>query len=293
MLSNTYFLLMRFNNLTGIWLLLFPALSGVLLATESLSLQTFFYLIVFTVGAFLMRPAGCIINDIFDKNIDAYVERTRNRPLACGFLNIKQALIPLFLLLCGAFIILLLTNGVTLLLGIISMFMIIVYPLLKRYIWFPQVFLGFTFNMGVLIGGTAVKEHFSLEFIIFYIGCIFWTLAYDTIYAHQDKKDDAKIGLKSTALYFGNSTKSWLKRFYLISLMMWLCSGILASLNNVFYISFLIVGYIFYYQHKKLDYNDRNQCMSAFKNHSYVGLIIFLGILFDRILKSIMSFNSL
>ncbi|MDD9331373.1 MAG: 4-hydroxybenzoate octaprenyltransferase [Wolbachia sp.] len=285
MRMNSYFSLMRLHSLTGFWLVLFPSLSGVLLASTSLSYQTFFYLILFTVGAFLMRPAGCIINDIFDRKIDAHVERTKHRPLASSTLNVKQALILLFLLLFVALVILLITNKTTLILGMISMCMVVIYPLLKRYVWWPQLFLGFTFNMGSLMGSAVIKNQISIESLLFYIGCIFWTLSYDTIYAHQDKKDDEKIGMKSTALYFGDRTKSWLKRFYLITFMMWLYAGILSSLNNVFYIALLAVGFTFYHQYKNFNPNDSAKCMFIFKNNSYVGLLLFFGILLDRIVN--------
>ncbi|WP_341812090.1 4-hydroxybenzoate octaprenyltransferase [Wolbachia endosymbiont (group A) of Conops quadrifasciatus] len=284
MYFNRYFSLMRLHSLTGLWLVLFPSLSGILLASTSLSYQALFLLVLFTIGAFLMRPAGCIINDIFDREIDAHVERTKYRPLASGALNIKQALVLLSLLLSIALVILLLTNKTTLILGIISMCMIAIYPLLKRYVWWPQLFLGFTFNMGSLMGSAAIINQISIESLLFYIGCIFWTLSYDTIYAHQDKKDDEKLGMKSTALYFGDTTKSWLKRFYLISLMTWLYAGILSSLNNIFYIALLAVGFIFHRQYKNFNPDDPSQCMSIFKNNSYIGLLLFFGILLDRII---------
>ncbi|WP_341822834.1 4-hydroxybenzoate octaprenyltransferase [Wolbachia endosymbiont (group A) of Clivina fossor] len=284
MYFNRYFSLMRLHSLTGLWLVLFPSLSGILLASTSLSYQALFLLVLFTIGAFLMRPAGCIINDIFDREIDAHVERTKYRPLASGALNIKQALVLLSLLLSIALVILLLTNKTTLILAIISMCMIATYPLLKRYVWWPQLFLGFTFNMGSLMGSAAIINQISIESLLFYIGCVFWTLSYDTIYAHQDKKDDEKLGMKSTALYFGDTTKSWLKRFYLISLMTWLYAGILSSLNNIFYIALLAVGFIFHRQYKNFNPDDPSQCMSIFKNNSYVGLLLFFGILLDRII---------
>lgn len=232
-----------------------------------------------------MRSAGCIVNDIFDKEIDACVERTKHRPLASGLLNLKQALTLLSLLLSIALVILLLTNKTTLILGIVSMCMVIIYPLLKRYLWCPQLFLGFTFNMGSLMGWTAVKNQVSIEPIFFYVGCIFWTLGYDTIYAHQDRVDDEKLGVRSTALYFGNTTKCWLRTFYIISIMIWLCAGILSSLNNVFYIALLAIGFAFYYQYKDLDLNDPSKCMYIFKNNSYVGLLLFFSILLDRMVN--------
>lgn len=285
MYSSHYFSLMRLHSLSGLWLVLFPSLSGILLASTSISWQTFFYITLFIIGAFLMRPAGCIINDIFDRKIDAHVERTKLRPLASGKLNVKQALILLFLLLSAAFLILLLTNITTLVLGILSICMTIIYPLLKRYVWWPQLFLGLTFNMGSLMGWSVIKNQVSLEPIFFYVGCVFWTLCYDTIYAHQDRKDDERIGMKSTALYFGDSTKPWLKRFYLASVTMWLYAGILSSLHNVFYLALLAVGLIFYYQYKNFNPDNSSQCMSIFKNNSYVGLLLFFGAFLDRIIS--------
>lgn len=282
---NSYFSLMRLHSLTGLWLVLFPSLSGILLASSSFQWKTFFYLILFTAGALLMRPAGCIINDIFDKEIDAHVERTKHRPLASGALSIRKALILLLLLLSFALTILLLTNKITLILGIVSMFMVIIYPLLKRYVWWPQLFLGFTFNMGVLMGSAAIKNQITIESILFYAGCIFWTLSYDTVYAHQDKKDDEKLGMKSTALYLGDATKPWLKRFYLITIMLWLYAGILSSLNNIFFVSLLAIGFIFCKQYKNFDPDNSSQCMYIFKNNSYVGLLLFFGILLDRIVN--------
>ncbi len=282
----TYLSLMRLHSLTGLWLLLFPSLSSIMLVSTHLEWQTFFYLLLFTVGAFLMRPAGCIINDIFDREIDMHVERTKYRPLASNTLSVKQALVLLLLLLSAALIVLLLTNEMTLILGIITMCMVIIYPLLKRYIWWPQLFLGLTFNMGVLMSSSFILNKISIESVLFYIGCVFWTLSYDTIYAHQDKDDDHKIGIKSTALYFGNNTRTWLKRFYMLSMTMWLYAGVLSSLNNIFFIVLSIIGIILYYQYKKFNYDDSAQCMLMFKNNSYIGLLLFVGILLDRIIYS-------
>lgn len=170
MYFNHYFSLMKIHSLTGLWLVLFSSLSSILLASTSLSYQALFLLVLFTIGAFLMRPAGCIINDIFDREIGAHVERTKYRPLASGALNIKQALALLLLLLSIALVILLLTNKTTLILGIISMCMIVIYPLLKRYVWWPQLFLGFTFNMGSLMGSAAITNQIIIESLLFYIG---------------------------------------------------------------------------------------------------------------------------
>lgn len=287
---NSYLTLMRVQNLTGLWLVLFPSLSGILLASTPLSWKTLFYLILFTIGAALMRPAGCIINDICDRKIDAFVKRTKYRPLACGMLNIKQALILLFLLLSISLIVLFFTNITTFILGVISLSMIIIYPLLKRYIWCPQLFLGFTFNIGALMGWTAMKNEISLESISFYVGCVFWTLFYDTIYAYQDKLDDKKVGVKSTALYFGNNAKPWLKKFNVISLVMWFYTGIILSLHSIFYVTLIVIALIFYYQHKNFDGDNPVKCMKIFKNNTYVGLLLFCAILTNQIISTIWIF---
>lgn len=281
---------MRVQSLTGLWLVLFPSLSGILLASTPLSWKTLFYLILFTIGAALMRPAGCIINDICDRKIDASVKRTKYRPLACGMLNIKQALILLFLLLFISLIVLLLTNITTFILGVISLSMIIIYPLLKRYTWYPQLFLGFTFNMGALMGWTAIRNEISLAPISFYIGCIFWTLFYDTIYAYQDKLDDKRVGVKSTALYFGDNAKPWLKKFNVISLTMWFYTGILLSFSSVFYVTLIAIALIFYYQHKNFDGDNPVKCMKIFKNNTYIGLLLFCAILTNQIISTIQIF---
>ncbi|WFW29857.1 MAG: 4-hydroxybenzoate octaprenyltransferase [Wolbachia endosymbiont of Menacanthus eurysternus] len=285
MCFSSYLLLMRLHSLAGLWLLLFPSLSGIVLASFFLSWKIFFLFSVFSVGAFLMRSAGCIINDIIDREIDARVERTRYRPLASSTLSVKQALILLFFLLSIALIILFFTNKTTFILGAVSMCMIVIYPLLKRYVWWTQLFLGFTFNMGSLLGWASVRDGISIEPVFFYLGCVFWTLCYDIIYAHQDKIDDERLGIRSMALYFGNTTKCWLKRFHLISLMMWLYAGILSSLNNIFYVALFIIGAMFYYQYENLNLDDSSQCMLIFKKNSYIGLLLFFGILLDRVVN--------
>lgn len=281
----SYFKLMRLDNcLSVLWCYLFPGLSGIALATNGIQ-QIIYYAVLFLVGAFLMRPVGCIINDIFDKKIDAEVERTKIRPLAKGMLSTKQALMLLTLLTLLAFIVLLLTNKMTIILGIICIPMVVIYPLLKRYFWWPQFFLGLTINFGALMGWSVIKDNLSLKAILLYIGCIFWTLGYDTIYAHQDKDDDAKIGVKSTAIYFGDKTKSWLKRFYLMSLTMWASMAMISQLNIYFYIILLVISLIFYYQYKKSNFNSPISCLHMFKINSYVGLLLFIGIFLGNILN--------
>ncbi len=280
----SYFKLMRLDSLHVIWLFLFPGLSGIALAANNIQ-QIIYYTLLFFIGAFLMRPIGCVINDIFDRKIDAEIERTKNRPLASGALSVKQALVLLMLLTLLAFIVLLLTNKTTIILGIICMPMVIIYPLLKRYFWWPQFFLGLTINFGALMGWSTIRDNISLGAMLLYIGCVFWTLGYDTIYAHQDKEDDIRAGVKSTAIRFGSKTSLWLKRFYLMSLTIWACMGIISQLSIFFYIILIAISFIFYYQYKKSDFDNPNNCAYMFKINTYVGLLLFVGIFLGNVLN--------
>ncbi|UWI82959.1 4-hydroxybenzoate octaprenyltransferase [Wolbachia endosymbiont of Howardula sp.] len=282
-----YISLMRLDNITGLWLLLFSSLSGILLASHTISYDTCLLLILFTIGSCLMRPAGCIINDILDKDIDRCVHRTKYRPLAIGTLKIYHAFIILLFLLSFSLILLLYTNRCTIILGVISMCMIIVYPLCKRYIWCPQLFLGFTFNMGSLMGATAIKSEITIEAILFYLGCVTWTLSYDTIYSYQDMEEDKKLGLYSTAFCFGKKNNIWLNICYLLSLIFWMYSAIASSLNNIFYFVLCIIALILYRQNTNL-HVDVARYMNIFKNQFYVGLLLVCGMLLDRLIGNLL-----
>jgi len=168
----------------------------------------------FLIGAIVMRGAGCVVNDLWDRDLDKMVERTRERPLASGAVSMRQAFIFLLLLLMIGATILFSMNGMTIILGLISLTLIVLYPFMKRITYWPQLFLGLTFNFGALMGWTAVAGSLSLAPVLLYIGGIFWTIGYDTIYAHQDKEDDALAGIKSTALKFGDRAKIWVSGFY-------------------------------------------------------------------------------
>lgn len=199
----------RFDRPIGTWLLLFPGWWSIVLASGgiiNLKANGWFLLVAFGAGALLMRGAGCVINDIWDIKIDAHVTRTRERPLAAGDLSKKQALTFLAALLAASFCILLTLTPLAIALGVFSLLPITVYPAMKRLTWWPQIFLGLTFNWGALMGWAAVTGGLSLSAVFLYIGGILWTLAYDTVYAHQDKADDAVVGIKSTALLWGEKS---------------------------------------------------------------------------------------
>ncbi|AHX03540.1 4-hydroxybenzoate polyprenyl transferase [Ehrlichia chaffeensis str. Heartland] len=278
-----YHLLLRLHSVEIILLLIFPSLASIALVSHSV-LRACGYMFLCSIGAFIMRPAGCIINDIFDRKIDSEVKRTQNRPLANNSLSVFQALKILAILLLCACVLLVLTNMYTIKIAIVSMVLIVLYPLAKRYFAWPQLLLGIVFNTGILMGCTMTVGHLTLSCVLLYIGCIFWTVGYDTIYAAQDKEYDIKLGLQSTAIKFGNDIRLWIGRLYMITVTMWLSAGIIAVLHPIFYLAILIIAAIFYYQYKKSDFDNPEKCMYMFKVNIYVGLILFLGTVFGRIL---------
>jgi 4-hydroxybenzoate polyprenyltransferase len=218
--ARPYALLMRLDRPIGWWLLLLPGWWAIALAAGGITGFTgwdYYLLFLFWLGAVVMRGAGCVINDLWDRDLDAKVERTKQRPLASGAVKIWQAAAFLFCLLFLGLIILLQTSALTIWTGVAAMAFVVAYPYMKRITWWPQAFLGLTFNFGVPMGWAAVTGSFSGPMLLLYIGAFFWTLGYDTIYAHQDKADDQRVGIKSTALLFGERSKKWVGGFYAVS----------------------------------------------------------------------------
>lgn len=273
--------LMRLNRPLGIWLLLFPCLWSLALASPTLNLR---YILLFTLGATLMRGAGCTFNDIVDKNIDIHVTRTKERPLAKGSLSVFQAILFLLLQLCGAFIILLQFNRPTQILGASSLILVALYPFMKRWTYWPQLFLGITFNWGALMGEMALYGKITFPSILLYITCIFWTLAYDTLYAYQDAEDDLRIGIKSTALRFGNRGKFYINLFYGIMLFGW---GILSALkqNPCLFAATLFGISILFFWGQKVNLKSSPCCLQAFRKNLWLGLIFYTGILITNLLQ--------
>ena len=209
-----FLILIRINKPTGIMLLMFPAIWSILIVLKE---EIDIYLILlFAYGSFIMRSAGCIINDIIDREFDKNVKRTKSRPLASEDLEITDAIILLIIFLSIGLSILLSLNSTCILLGFIAFPLIFLYPLMKRFTYFPQLFLAIVFNFSVLISWTAAKGGFDIQSLLLYLACIFWTLGYDTIYAYQDINDDKKIGIKSLAIYLENNIKFWVSLFYLL-----------------------------------------------------------------------------
>ena len=278
--------LIRLKKPIGIMLLFWPCLWGLTLANDftSNNLQYVIYFIYFFLGAVLMRSAGCIVNDILDREYDILVERTKQRPIASGKISVNLSLIYVIILCSFAFLILIQFNFTTILLGLASMPFAFSYPLMKRYTYWPQLFLGFTFNYGLIMAWFSIKPEFSYIPIIFYIGAIFWTLAYDTIYGFQDIKDDEIIGVKSTSIKFKKNPKLLIFICYLIFILMQIISGLLMEFNYYYYIGIVIIAvHLLFYQLKNLDISNPKICLEKFKANNFLGLIVFVNILTNKI----------
>ena len=268
----TYALLGRFDRPIGVWLLALPGLWSIWLAADGFQFKAVWLTVLFIIGAFAMRAAGCVINDIWDRDLDRKVERTRARPLAADDLSLKQASRFLGVLLIIGFVVLMQLNEVTIFLGLLSVPMIIAYPLMKRITFWPQAFLGIVFNFGVLMGWSAMAESLEASTFLLYAGAIFWTLGYDTIYAHQDIEDDMMAGIKSTALKFGNASKIWVAGFYAIGFKLILLAFVAQSPWAVFVI--LPVAWHFSYQIIMWDMRDAASSLRIFKSNRDAGLLI-------------------
>jgi len=279
--------LTRLNKPIGFMLLFWPCLWGLTLSYDfDLTLDVFiFYGLLFISGSVLMRSAGCIVNDICDKNFDKLVERTKNRPIASGKISIRLAIIYAAVLCIIAFLVLINFNKFTILMALISMPFAFTYPLMKRFMHWPQLFLGITFNYGLVLAWISIKNDISLIPIMFYLGAIFWTLGYDTIYGYQDIKDDEIIGVKSTSIKFKNNPKKFILICYLTFIAALILIGVLMKFN-LFYFLFLIIPILqlIFSQIYKLNVNDPLNCLAKFKSNNFLGLIIFVNLLIGKII---------
>ena len=284
---NLFLDLTRLKRPIGYMLLFWPCLWGLTIAYSfSMSIQFFIkYALLFFLGAVLMRSAGCIVNDIFDKNFDSKVERTKNRPIASGDISIKLGLFYV-LILCGiAFIVLIQFNFFTIILALGSMPLAFAYPLMKRFTYWPQLFLGVTFNYGLILGWTSIKSEISIVPIIFYIGAIFWTLGYDTIYGFQDIKDDEIIGVKSTSIKFKKNPKFFILLCYLVFIVILTYLGILMNFNKIYFGGLILIAvHLFIFQIKNLNINLSSNCLKIFKSNNFLGLLIFINLLIGKII---------
>ncbi len=279
--------LTRLNKPIGFMLLFWPCLWGLTLSYDfDLTLDVFiFYGLLFISGSVLMRSAGCIVNDICDKNFDKLVDRTKNRPIASGKISIRLAIIYAAVLCIIAFLVLINFNKFTILMALISMPFAFTYPLMKRFTHWPQLFLGITFNYGLVLAWISIKNDISLIPIMFYLGAIFWTLGYDTIYGYQDIKDDEIIGVKSTSIKFKNNPKKFILICYLTFIAALILIGLLMKFN-LFYFLFLIIPIfqLIFFQIYKLNVNEPLNCLAKFRSNNFLGLIIFVNLLIGKII---------
>ncbi|HHI81739.1 MAG TPA: 4-hydroxybenzoate octaprenyltransferase, partial [Rhizobiales bacterium] len=240
------------------------------------------------IGAIVMRGAGCTFNDIVDRDFDGKVERTRSRPIPSGQVSLFQAVIWLVILSLTGLAVLLQFNSFAIVLGMASLVTVIIYPFMKRFTYWPQVFLGLAFNWGAMLGWAAVNGKLAPAAFVLYGGGILWTLGYDTIYAHQDKEDDVLIGVKSTALRFGVNTPKWLAGFYTGALVLIGLAGWLAGAGIVFYTAIAAAALHAVWQLSRLDIDNAATCLMLFRANRNFGLIIFAGTFIDSLMKGYM-----
>ncbi|HWA30080.1 MAG TPA: 4-hydroxybenzoate octaprenyltransferase, partial [Rhizomicrobium sp.] len=279
-----YLRLMRLDRPIGTWLLFWPGVFGMALA-EAFSHDGFLsrvedwkLLVLFGVGAIVMRGAGCTYNDIVDRDIDAQVERTRGRPIPSGAVTVRNAFIFLGAQCLVGLVILLTFNLFTILLGVASLLLIAAYPFMKRITWWPQAWLGLTFNWGALMGFAALEGRLAAPAYVLYAGCFFWTLGYDTIYAHQDKEDDALIGVKSTARLFGEMSSLWITGFYLATFVLISLAGVSASGSWWAVALMLPAAAQLFWQAASLRIDDPATCLTLFRANRESGLLIALAL---------------
>ena len=273
--------LTRLNKPIGFMLLFWPCLWGLTLAFNQTKEFGLFvnYIILFFLGSVFMRSAGCIFNDIVDKDFDKKVDRTKNRPIPSGRISTQESFVYIILLCLIALIILIQFNLLTIVLGLLSLPFVLSYPFMKRLTYWPQLFLGLTFNWGILLGWTALIGEISLEPILLYIAAIFWTLGYDTVYGFQDINDDEIIGVKSTSIKFKENYKIFIGLCYFICVLFLIILGFLEE-NKIYYFTFLIFPVIhLFYQMTRLDKNNSNSCLTVFKSNNFFGLLVFLTLM--------------
>ncbi len=272
-----YFYLMRFHRPLPILIILYPTLWGLFSVTHGL--PPLKLIVIFILGAITMRTAGCVFNDIADRNFDGAVERTAMRPIATGLISVKRASFLGLFLLIFAFVLVLQLNFLTILLSFVAVALALTYPLFKRFFALPQLALGFAFNFGIIMTYMAVQNSIPPTAWLLYFASIFWTIAYDTMYAFADKTYDLALNLKSSAITFG---KHNLMAVILAQLLMLICLSLFSYFNDfniLFYLALVIVMILFFYQHQTWHKGGIHNCIKAFSDNHWVGMIIFIAIL--------------
>jgi 4-hydroxybenzoate polyprenyltransferase len=282
-----YLRLSRLDRPIGSWLLLLPCWWSAALAAVAAHARapSLIHIVLFFIGAFAMRGAGCTWNDIVDRDLDASVERTRSRPIPSGQVSVIQAALFLVLQALVGLAVLITFNGFAILLGIASLAIVAVYPFMKRITYWPQIVLGLAFSWGALMGWAAAFGNLAPPALLLYAGSISWVIGYDTIYAHQDREDDALIGIKSTALLFGPRTKPMLVLFYAIAVILIGAAGFLAGAGWPFALGLAAFAAHLGWQVVRLDTADPDNCLAVFKSDRDAGLILFAGLLLDAALR--------
>lgn len=276
--------LIRLDKQYGTFLLMMPTLWSLFLASGGR--PSIRHLFIFIFGSFIMRSAGCVINDISDRNFDRFVERTRERPLASGRLNMLEAGAVLSMLLIIALILALMMNTLTFLLSFVALILTAIYPFTKRHVQLPQIFLGAAFGWGAVMAWAAVRNEVALPAFLFFLATLFWATGYDTIYALIDKEDDIKIGVKSTAILFGDYTGIILAILFLITIAILFAIGVITGLGHIYIFSIFLVTIGFLYQVVQIRRGmERAGLFRLFKSHVWVGVIVLIGIVSDILIK--------
>jgi 4-hydroxybenzoate polyprenyltransferase len=285
--ARPYLRLARLDRPIGVWLLLLPCWWAVGLAevAQERPYPSLLLLALFAIGAVVMRASGCAYNDFIDRDYDAQVARTASRPIPSGQVAPVEALA--FAIVCAfvGFVVLIQFNAFTIQLGIASLLLVAVYPFLKRYTYWPQIALGLAFNWGALVGWSAVTGSLALPALLLYCGSVLWTIGYDTIYAHQDKEDDLMVGLKSTAIRFGDDTMTWVGGLYAGAVILWLAAGFFAGTHLIYFTAIVLASLQMAWQVMTLDIADAQNCLRRFRSNRDVGLVIFLGLVADMALS--------
>ncbi|MGH7054386.1 MAG: 4-hydroxybenzoate octaprenyltransferase [Stellaceae bacterium] len=278
-----YARLARLDRPIGTWLLLFPAWWGIALAAAGW--PDLPLLALFALGAVAMRGAGCTLNDLADRDYDGQVARTRLRPLPSGAVSVPQAVAFLLAQLAVGAAVLFSLDRLAILLGIAVLALIAPYPFMKRITYWPQVFLGLNFNWGVLLGWAAVTGVLAWPPILLYLGGIFWTIGYDTIYAHQDKEDDARIGVKSSALALGSRTRPWLFVFYTAAALLWAAAGAADRLGWPFWLGLAAAAGQLFWQAARVATENSADCLAKFRSNRWVGWLLLVGIVAGQLAR--------
>ncbi len=277
-----YALLARVDRPIGVWLLFLPGLWGILLAGAP-ARESAWLIALFAIGSVVMRSAGCVMNDLWDRDIDRMVSRTAGRPLASGALRARHALVFLAVLLAAGLAVLLQLNGLSQVVGAASLLLVALYPLAKRVTWWPQLVMGFTFGFGAPLGYLAATGRFDWAWAAIYGAAILWDLGFDTVYAHQDREDDALVGVKSTARLFLENTRPFLATCYGGTILLLALAGWLAGLSAWFYPALALPAGLLAWQVRALDIDDPGLCLRLFRANREVGLAVGLAILIGRL----------